>query len=192
MNAGKSLTTTPGSIHSPQWKPVSHRYRSEAAAAANRTQAVIAPHISRSSDVSPYAWYRSQGADTTTSPQPAEPCRAPSGPSKPSAGGHGDMLATQPSARWSSTTSPSHLRVKARTSYRYAAVVAETCQSPVQPARSRCGQSVGMSQMFDRSDHTTASCSRLTRSSLQPNQPSLRRSEWTTTPVMSSGPSGPW
>ena len=72
-NAGKSVTVTPGSSHSPQWKPVSHRYRScaagsgrasarlgcrpaAAAAAANRTHAVMAPHISLSSDVSPYAW----------------------------------------------------------------------------------------------------------------------------------------
>lgn len=87
VKAGKSVTVTPGSSHSPQWKPVSHRYRScragsgrtaarpgcrplAAAAAAYRTYAVIAPHISRSSDVSPYAWYRSQDADTTTSPQP--------------------------------------------------------------------------------------------------------------------------
>ena len=45
--------------------------------------------------------------------------------------------------------------------------------------------------MFERSDHTTASCSRLTRSSLHANQPSLRRSECTTTAVTSSGPSGP-
>ena len=125
--------------------------------------------------------------------RPSRPsrCSAPSGPSKPSAGGHGEMLATQPSARWSSATSRSHLRVKASTSYRYAAVGAKTCQSPVQPARSRCGQSVGMSHMFARRDHTTASCSRLTRSSLQENQPSRRRSECTTTPVTSSGPSGP-
>ena len=101
------------------------------------------------------------------------------------------MLATHPSARWSSDTSPSHLRVKARTSYRYAAVGAKICQSPVQPARSRCGQSVGMSQTFDRRDHTTASWSRLMRSSLQPNQPSLRRSECTTTPLTSPGSSGP-
>ena len=101
------------------------------------------------------------------------------------------MLATHPSARWSSDTSPSHLRVKASTSYRYAAVGAKICQSPVQPARSRCGQSVGMSHMFDRRDHTTASWSRLTRSSLQENQPSRRRSECTTTPVTSWGPNGP-
>jgi hypothetical protein len=115
-NAGKSVTVTPGSIHSPQWKPLSHRYRScaagsgraaarsgcrlpAAAPAANRTQAVIARHISASSDVSPYAWYRSQGTDTTASPQPAEPCSPPSGPSKPSDGGQGDMFATHPSAR---------------------------------------------------------------------------------------------
>ena len=45
--------------------------------------------------------------------------------------------------------------------------------------------------MFDRSDHTTASCSRLIRSSLQLNQPSRRRSECTTTPVTSPVPSGP-
>jgi hypothetical protein len=73
VNAGKSAITVPGSIHSPNWKPVSHRYRSwpagsgraaarsgcrppAATVAANRTQAVMAPHISRSSDVSPYAW----------------------------------------------------------------------------------------------------------------------------------------
>ena len=67
------------------------------------------------------------------------------------------MLATHPSARWSSATSPSHFRVNASTSYRYAAVGAKICQSPVQPARSRCGQSVGTSQMLDRSDHTAAS-----------------------------------
>ena len=48
-----------------------------------------------------------------------------------------------------------------------------------------------MSQTFDRRDHTTASCSRLRRSSLHSNQPSLRRSECTTIPVTSSGPSGP-
>ena len=45
--------------------------------------------------------------------------------------------------------------------------------------------------MFDRIDHTTASCSRLTRSSLQLNQPVRRRSECTTTPVTSSVPSDP-
>ena len=72
-NAGKSAVIPPGSSHSPQWKPVSHRYRScaagsgraaarsgcrppAAAAAANRTQAVMVPHVSRSSEVSPYAW----------------------------------------------------------------------------------------------------------------------------------------
>src|SRR4029078_5373065 len=109
------------------------------------------------------------GALTTTSPHPAEPLSAPSRPSKPSAGGHGEMLPTPPSPRWSSATSLSHLRLKASTSYRYAAVGVKICQSPVQPARSRCGQSVGMSHMFDRREHTTASWRRLTRSSLTEN-----------------------
>ena len=63
----------------------------------------------------------------------------------------------------------------------------KSCQSPVQPARSRWGQSVGISQALSRNDHSVMSCSRLSRSSLQRNHPVRRRSVWTTTPVTSSG-----
>ena len=66
-----------------------------------------------------------------------------------------------------------------------------SCQSPAQPARSRWGQSVGISQALSRNDQSVMSWSVFSRSSLQRNQPVRRRSVCTTTPVTSSGVSGP-
>ena len=66
-----------------------------------------------------------------------------------------------------------------------------SCQSPAQPARSRWGQSVGISQALSRKDQSVMSWSVFSRSSLQRNQPVRRRSVCTTTPVTSSGVNGP-
>ena len=101
--------------------------------------------------------------------------------------GSGAMLGTRPSGHWSAggraATSP---RSRRRRRGRRPSGT-NSCQSPVQPARSRCGQSVGTSQALSRKLQTAASCSRFDRSSLQRNHPVRRRSVWTTTPVTSSG-----
>ena len=179
--APKSPTSTPGSSHSPQWKPVSHRYsscgagsgrarrargcrRSRATARRSRPSAIIAGHGSASSRSSPYARYSSHGTMTAASPQPGGPVEdARSGRRGPSAGGTGDMLATRAVGPLVGREVAQPLRARTRPRRRGTPRSgAKICQSPVQPARSRCGQSVGMSHALPRKLHTAASCSRLT------------------------------
>ena len=125
---------------------------------------------------------------TIASPQPADPLVKPMNSAEVTAGpGEGEMLAMTPFSHWSARTSRSHFRENPVTSYRYAAVGRNSCQSPVQPAFSRCGQSVGTSQELPRKLHSTMSWSLFSRSSLQLNEPMRSRSVRTRQPVMSPG-----
>ncbi len=112
-------------------------------------------------------------------------------PDGPAPAGFGVTVVTRPSGHWSAARSRSHLSENPATSWVRAAVATWTCQSPVNPDRSRCGQSVGMSQALSRRLHTAASCRALSRSSSQPNHPVSARSVCTTTAVTSVAPSGP-
>ena len=195
-----SAMSSPGSSHSPQWKPVSHRYRSCGAGSGPRGPRRVPPLAAicsravrasgpwsatarRGSAASPYARYSSQGTITAASPQPAEPLRN-ADRAVPALGARGRATCSRPCRRPTgrrrrrAATSP-RSRPRRRGTRRSGT---KSCQSPVHPARSRCGQSVGMSQALSRKLHTAASCSRLTRSSLQENQPVRRMSVCTTTP----------
>ena len=124
-------------------------------------------------------------ADTTIPPGPGIPSTAPM------SGGHGLMFITEPSSRWSARTLRIQRARKAWTSALFAAAGAKTWASPVQPVRSRWGQSVGIHRKLARWDHTTFLCSRVRRASEQANPPVAGRSEARTTPTASRARSRP-
>ena len=68
----------------------------------------------------------------------------------------------------------------------------KTCQSPVKPDRSRCGQSVGTAHALVTRLRRTTSCNCSSRGSLHSNWPVRGRSSWTSTPRAPerSSPSG--
>ena len=102
------------------------------------------------------------------------------------AGGSGAIVEDHAVGRWSAARSRSHF-ARSRRRRRGRPRWARRAASRRSTRRSRCGQSVGMSQALRGSSTPRASCSRLIRSSLQRNHPVRRRSVCTTTPVTSSG-----
>ena len=194
----------PGTSHSPQWKPVSQRYRSCGAGSGRPRGTVGVPLVPGHplDAVQPGHHRRPQlveelhvAVGAVQLPRHDDGRVAPAGRAvqegdralpalAAGAGAHvGDRCrrATGPRRRRAATWWRSRRR---RRGTRRSARTAASRRST--PARSRCGQSVGTSQALPRRLQTAASWKRSSRSSLQENQPVRRMSVCTTTPRTSS------